>query len=123
MLASNLRGVCNFLGGMRSKPGGIVHRARWISLAALGALLTVAGPFASAGTKVILLESTSRVGGFSAISGGSPVFAGTDFLITVSGDLLRSNAYIFAHNGILGYTTSKKIKLPANWRNLIREVE
>jgi hypothetical protein len=55
--------------------------------------------------------------------GGSPVFAGTDFLITVSGDLLRTNAYIFAHNGILGYTTSKKIKLPTNWRNLIREVE
>jgi len=51
------------------------------------------------------------------------VFAGTDFLITVSGDLLRTNAYIFAHNGILGYTTSKKIKLPTNWRNLIREVE
>jgi hypothetical protein len=46
-----------------------------------------------------------------------------DFLITVSGDLLRSNAYVFAHNGILGYTTSKKIELPVNWRKLIREAE
>ena len=42
-----------------------------------------AGLFASieatkAGAKVILLESTSRVGGSSAISGGSIAFAGTD---------------------------------------------
>ena len=83
----------------------------------------MADHFASAGTKAILLESTFRVGGFSATSGGPPVFAGTDFLITVSGDLLRTNEYIFAHNGILGYTTSKKIKLPTNWRNLIRKIE
>lgn len=34
---------------------------------------------ARAGAKVLLLESTSRIGGSSAISGGSIVFAGTDF--------------------------------------------
>jgi fumarate reductase flavoprotein subunit len=34
---------------------------------------------ARAGAGVLLLESTSRVGGSSAISGGSIVFAGTDF--------------------------------------------
>ena len=34
---------------------------------------------ARAGAKVVLLESTSRIGGSSAISGGSIVFAGTDF--------------------------------------------
>jgi len=44
-----------------------------------------------------------------------------DFLITVSGDPLRSNAYIFAHNGILGYPTSKKMRLPANWNKLLEE--
>jgi len=44
-----------------------------------------------------------------------------DFLITVSGDQLRSNAYIFSHNGKRGYTTSKKIEVPANWQQLIRE--
>jgi hypothetical protein len=44
-----------------------------------------------------------------------------DFLITVSGDPLRNNAYAFASNGILGYTTSKKIKLPSGWEGLLRE--
>ena len=44
-----------------------------------------------------------------------------DFLITVSGDPFRNNAYAFAHNGQLGYTTSKKIELPANWNELLKE--
>ncbi len=35
-----------------------------------------------------------------------------DFMIVVSGDLLRNNAYIFAHNGFLGYPVGKKIELP-----------
>jgi hypothetical protein len=46
-----------------------------------------------------------------------------DFLITISGDPLRSNAYIFVHNGMLGYPTSKKIKLPVNWDKLLKEAK
>jgi len=36
-----------------------------------------------------------------------------DIMIAVSGDPLRTNAYVFAHNGILGYTTTKPIRMPA----------
>jgi hypothetical protein len=36
-----------------------------------------------------------------------------DIMIAVSGDPLRTNAYVFAHNGILGYTTTKPIRSPA----------
>jgi hypothetical protein len=36
-----------------------------------------------------------------------------DIMIAVSGDPLRTNAYVFAHNGILGYTTTKPIRPPA----------
>ena len=42
-----------------------------------------------------------------------------DFLIAVSGDPLRTNAYVFVHNGILGYTAAKSIRLPADWPNLL----
>ncbi len=38
-----------------------------------------------------------------------------DFMVLVSGDPLRTNAYTFAHNGYLGFPTAKKIKLPENW--------
>ncbi len=44
-----------------------------------------------------------------------------DFMITVSGDPLRTNAYTFSHNGILGYPTTKKIELPQNWAKLLSE--
>ncbi|MBI1987162.1 MAG: hypothetical protein HYS70_02295 [Nitrospinae bacterium] len=44
-----------------------------------------------------------------------------DFQITVSGDPLRTNAYVFVHNGMLGFPTSKEICLPANWNTLLRE--
>ncbi len=44
-----------------------------------------------------------------------------DFLISVSGDPLRTNAYIFISNGILGYTTSKPIELPANWAEMLKK--
>jgi len=37
-----------------------------------------------------------------------------DFMIAVSGDELRNNAYVFAHNGFLGYPVGKKIQLPKN---------
>jgi hypothetical protein len=46
-----------------------------------------------------------------------------DFLISVSGDPLRNNAYVFIHNGKLGYTTSKKIELPSNWDTLLKEAQ
>jgi hypothetical protein len=38
-----------------------------------------------------------------------------DFIVLVSGDPLRTNAYAFAHNGYLGFPAAKKIQLPRNW--------
>jgi len=38
-----------------------------------------------------------------------------DFMVLVSGDPLRTNAYAFAHNGYLGFPTAKKINLPKDW--------
>ena len=38
-----------------------------------------------------------------------------DFMIAVSGDPLRNNMYVFAHNGFLGYPVGKKIRLPKDW--------
>ncbi|HXD99798.1 MAG TPA: UGSC family (seleno)protein [Candidatus Acidoferrum sp.] len=35
-----------------------------------------------------------------------------DIMIAVSGDPLRTNAYVFAHNGILGFPVTKPIRLP-----------
>ena len=35
-----------------------------------------------------------------------------DIMIAVSGDPLRTNAYVFAHNGILGFPTTKPVRLP-----------
>ena len=42
-----------------------------------------------------------------------------DYMIAVSGDPLRNNAYVFAHNAFLGYPVGKKIQLPKNWRQLL----
>jgi hypothetical protein len=42
-----------------------------------------------------------------------------DFMVLVSGDPLRTNAYAFAQNGYLGFPTAKKIKLPPNWAERI----
>jgi hypothetical protein len=39
-----------------------------------------------------------------------------DFMVAVSGDPLRNNAYVFAHNAFLGYPTGKKIHLPKDWK-------
>jgi hypothetical protein len=38
-----------------------------------------------------------------------------DFMIAVSGDPLRNNMYVFAHNGFLGFPTGKKVQLPKDW--------
>jgi len=47
------------------------------------------------------------------------VFEPDDFMIAVSGDLLRNNAYAFAHNGNLGYPVAKPIRLPSGWKQLL----
>ena len=44
-----------------------------------------------------------------------------DLMVAVSGDPLRTNAYAFVHNGILGFPTTKPIRLPAEWPRLLRE--
>ena len=44
-----------------------------------------------------------------------------DLMIAVSGDPLRTNAYAFAHNGILGFPTTKPVRLPAEWPRLLGE--
>ena len=42
-----------------------------------------------------------------------------DFMVVVSGDPLRTNAYYFQQNGSCGYPTSKKIDLPNAWNELL----
>ena len=44
-----------------------------------------------------------------------------DYMIVVTGDPLRNNAYVFAHNGVLGYPTGKKIELPKDWEHRLSE--
>ena len=46
-----------------------------------------------------------------------------DYMVAVTGDLTRNNAYAFAHNGDLGYTVGKKITLPKNWSALLGEAK
>jgi hypothetical protein len=41
-------------------------------------------------------------------------------MIAVSGDPLRSNCYLFVHNGMLGFPTTKRVDLPADWRAKVR---
>jgi len=38
-----------------------------------------------------------------------------DFMVLISGDPMRTNAYAFAHNGYLGFPVAKKIDLPPGW--------
>ena len=45
-----------------------------------------------------------------------------DFMVLVSGDPLRTNAYVFAHNGYLGFPVAKRIGLPANWPERLAEL-
>jgi hypothetical protein len=45
------------------------------------------------------------------------VFSPDDFMVLVSGDPLRTNAYAFAHNGYLGFPVAAKIELPADWES------
>lgn len=48
------------------------------------------------------------------------VFDPDDFMIVVTGDPMRTNAYAFAPNGHLGYQVAKKIHLPKNWDALLK---
>ena len=50
------------------------------------------------------------------------VFEPDDFMVLVSGDPLRTNAYAFAHNGYLGFPTAKKIELPKDWTERMRKI-
>ena len=43
-----------------------------------------------------------------------------DFMIAVTGDLTRNSAYIFAHNGVLGFPVARRIALPANWERILK---
>jgi hypothetical protein len=45
-----------------------------------------------------------------------------DFMVLVSGDPLRTNAYAFAHNGYLAFPVAKKIELPKDWAERIRDL-
>jgi len=51
------------------------------------------------------------------------VFEPDDFMVVVSGDMLRTNAYTFSHNGILGYTVAKEIKLPKDWSGKLADAK
>lgn len=46
------------------------------------------------------------------------VFKPEDFLVVVTGDPLRTNAYVFTHNGLRGFTVAKKVTLPREWARL-----
>ena len=45
-----------------------------------------------------------------------------DFIVLVSGDPLRTNAYAFTHNGYLGFPTAKKIHLPKGWSGRLHAI-
>ena len=49
------------------------------------------------------------------------VWSPDDILITVSGDPARDNCFICGQNGFIGYPVSKKIVLPANWKELLKK--
>jgi hypothetical protein len=51
------------------------------------------------------------------------VFEPDDFMVLVSGDPLRTNAYAFAHNGYLGFPTAKRIVLPKDWTERLRKLK
>jgi len=46
------------------------------------------------------------------------VYRPEDFMILVTGDPMRNNAYAFSQNGNLGYPVAKQIRLPSNWQAL-----
>ena len=51
------------------------------------------------------------------------VWSPDDFMITVSGGPGKDGCFICAQHGFMGYPTSKKIELPANWEELLKDVQ
>ena len=47
------------------------------------------------------------------------VFRPEDFLVVVTGDPLRTNAYVFSHNGLRGASVSRKLAMPAGWASRV----
>ena len=45
-----------------------------------------------------------------------------DFLTCVTGDPARNSIYVFAHNGVLGFPTAKKVQLPKDWESKLAAV-
>lgn len=43
-------------------------------------------------------------------------------MIAVSGDPMRSNCYLFVHNGMLGFPTTKQVVLPKDWDEKMRSI-
>ena len=41
------------------------------------------------------------------------------FMIAVTGDPLRNNAYVFSHNGLRGFPVMKPVRLPREWKKLL----
>ncbi len=44
------------------------------------------------------------------------VWEPNDYMIAVTGDPMRNSAYVFGHNGILGYPVTHEIRLPKGWK-------
>jgi hypothetical protein len=51
------------------------------------------------------------------------VWDANDFMIAVSGDPLRNNAYVMAHNAFMGYPVGMKIRLPMNWDAMLAQAK
>ena len=49
------------------------------------------------------------------------VWKADDYMISVTGDPLRNSAYVFAHNGLLGFPVAKRIQLPRDWQRLMAQ--
>ncbi|MEZ5815464.1 MAG: hypothetical protein R3D44_00080 [Hyphomicrobiaceae bacterium] len=44
-------------------------------------------------------------------------------MIAVAGDPMRSNCHLLVHNGMLGFPTTKPIRLPQGWRQKLRRAQ
>jgi hypothetical protein len=51
------------------------------------------------------------------------VFEPEHFLVVVTGDPLRTNAYVFSHNGLRGFTVAKKVSLPNGWERKTQDAQ
>ena len=51
------------------------------------------------------------------------VFRAEDIMIAVSGDPLRTNCYVFCHNGYIGSPTAKPVVLPKDWRAKLKAAD